>query len=177
MVTFLCRLFVWSVQKKSLFCHSHSEKYSNIDTLSSASCAPDCCNVLCSAGAPHVLSISFSEKNAFSAQLNANVAVWTWHKIKLSSYCSLDRILRPNRPFYSCGVGILAFAGTWGYIIKQEGLYQSKVNSSLVSTYNCKMGYWSFRGCVRDWVGIVSNWTMGLFWRKNYDPAPCASPQ
>ena len=116
MVTFLCRLFVWSVQKKSLFCHSHSEKYSNIDTLSSASCAPDCCNVLCSAGAPHVLSISFSEKkNAFSAQLNANVAVWTWHKIKLSSYCSLDRILRPNRPFYSCGLGILAFAGTWGW--------------------------------------------------------------
>ena len=28
--------------------------------------------------------------------------------------------------------------------IKQEGLYQSKVNSSLVSTYNCKMGYCLF---------------------------------
>ena len=27
------------------------------------------------------------------------------------------------------------------YIIKQEGLYQNKVNSSLVSTFNCKMGY------------------------------------
>ena len=30
------------------------------------------------------------------------------------------------------------------YIIKQEGLYQSKVNSSLVSTYNCKMCYCLF---------------------------------
>ena len=29
------------------------------------------------------------------------------------------------------------------YIIKQEGLYQNKVNSSLVFTCNCKMGYWS----------------------------------
>ena len=29
------------------------------------------------------------------------------------------------------------------YIIKQEGLYQNKVNSSLVFTGNCKMGYWS----------------------------------
>ena len=28
------------------------------------------------------------------------------------------------------------------YIIKQEGLYQNKVNSSLVFTCNCKMGYW-----------------------------------
>ena len=27
------------------------------------------------------------------------------------------------------------------YIIKQEGFYQNKVNSSLVSTCNCKMGY------------------------------------
>ena len=27
------------------------------------------------------------------------------------------------------------------YIIKQEGLYQYKVSSSLVSTCNCKMGY------------------------------------
>ena len=27
------------------------------------------------------------------------------------------------------------------YIIKQEGLYQNKVNSSIVSTCNCKMGY------------------------------------
>ena len=26
------------------------------------------------------------------------------------------------------------------YIIKQAGLYQNKVNSSLVSTCNCKMG-------------------------------------
>ena len=29
------------------------------------------------------------------------------------------------------------------YVIKQEGLYQNKVNSSLVSTFNCKMGYWN----------------------------------
>ena len=28
------------------------------------------------------------------------------------------------------------------YIIKQEGLFQNKVNSSLVFTWNCKMGYW-----------------------------------
>ena len=27
------------------------------------------------------------------------------------------------------------------YIQKQEGLYQNKVNSSLVSTCNCKMDY------------------------------------
>ena len=27
------------------------------------------------------------------------------------------------------------------YIRKQEGLYQNKVNPSLVFTYNCKMGY------------------------------------
>ena len=31
------------------------------------------------------------------------------------------------------------------YIIKQEGLYQNKVNSSLVFTRNCKMGYLNFR--------------------------------
>ena len=30
------------------------------------------------------------------------------------------------------------------YIIKQEGLYQNKVNSSLVITCNCKMGYFRF---------------------------------
>ena len=29
------------------------------------------------------------------------------------------------------------------YITKQEGLYQNKVNSSLVSTCNCKMDYCS----------------------------------
>ena len=29
------------------------------------------------------------------------------------------------------------------YIIKQEGLYQSKVTLSLASTHNCKMAYWS----------------------------------
>ena len=31
------------------------------------------------------------------------------------------------------------------YITKQEGLYQNKVNSSLVSTCNCKMDYCSIR--------------------------------
>ena len=30
------------------------------------------------------------------------------------------------------------------YIIKQAGLYQNKVNSSLISNCNCKMGYLSF---------------------------------
>ena len=30
------------------------------------------------------------------------------------------------------------------YIIKQEGLYQNNVNSSLVSTYNCNMAYSTF---------------------------------
>ena len=30
------------------------------------------------------------------------------------------------------------------YITKQEGLYQNKVNSSLVSTCNCKMDYWLY---------------------------------
>ena len=28
------------------------------------------------------------------------------------------------------------------YIIKQEGLFQNKVNSNLVSTCNCKMNYY-----------------------------------
>ena len=32
------------------------------------------------------------------------------------------------------------------YIIKQRGLYQNKVNSSLVSTCNCKMGYCNLVG-------------------------------
>ena len=82
-----------------------------------------------------------------------------------------------NRPFYSCGLSILAFEQTsgWGwpcsdtnlfpflmeiifknswlayknliYIIKQEGLFQNKVNSSLVFTWNCKMGYWHHFTC------------------------------
>ena len=33
------------------------------------------------------------------------------------------------------------------YIIKQEGLFQNKVNSSLVFTWNCKMGYWQHFTC------------------------------
>ena len=32
------------------------------------------------------------------------------------------------------------------YIIKQEGMYQNKVNSGLVFTCNCKMGYCEDRG-------------------------------
>ena len=28
------------------------------------------------------------------------------------------------------------------YLIKQEGLYQNKVNSSLIFSRNCKMDYW-----------------------------------
>ena len=28
------------------------------------------------------------------------------------------------------------------YVMKQEGLYQNKVNSSLVQNFNCKMGYY-----------------------------------
>ena len=28
------------------------------------------------------------------------------------------------------------------YIIKQEGLYQNKVNFRLASIHNCKMAYW-----------------------------------
>ena len=30
------------------------------------------------------------------------------------------------------------------YMGRQEGLYQNKVNSSLYSTCNCKMGYFSY---------------------------------
>ena len=29
-------------------------------------------------------------------------------------------------------------------MIKQEGLYQNKVNSSLASIHNCKMAYFSY---------------------------------
>ena len=76
-----------------------------------------------------------------------------------------------NRPFYSCGFSTLASEWTWGwdcpcfdtnlfpflikvmikkgrllknnmiYLIKEEGLHQNKVNCTLVSTCNCKMGY------------------------------------
>ena len=38
------------------------------------------------------------------------------------------------------------------YIIKQEELYQNKVNSSLVFTGNCKMGYWNAVKRVHYWV-------------------------
>ena len=39
------------------------------------------------------------------------------------------------------------------YITKQEGLYQNKVNSSLVSTCNCKMDYCRKRN---NWEKIMS---------------------
>ena len=46
------------------------------------------------------------------------------------------------------------------YIIKQEGLYQNKVNSSLVSNCHCKMGYCAI-GC--DLRSIVGNRTIALY--------------
>ena len=47
-------------------------------------------------------------------------------------------------------------------VITQEGLYQNKANSSLVSTYNCKMDYCpksakSKRGQATNRVSIVTN--------------------
>ena len=44
------------------------------------------------------------------------------------------------------------------YVIEQEGLYENKVNSSLVSTCNCQMRYW-----LTDTVCLhgLPNW--GLF--------------
>ena len=38
------------------------------------------------------------------------------------------------------------------YIIKEEGLNQNKVNSSLVFTCNCKMGY----SCIRAFYWTIS---------------------
>ena len=88
-------------------------------------------------------------------------------------------------PFYSRGLGVLAFESTWGWgwpcfdtnllpslmwillknasylnsnmihIIKPEGLYQNKVNSSLVFNRNCKMGYCFWN---RYWGRIVQLW-------------------
>jgi len=43
------------------------------------------------------------------------------------------------------------------YIIKQEGLYQNKVNSSLVFTGNCKMGYYRYiylHGWQKDFMAV-----------------------
>ena len=43
------------------------------------------------------------------------------------------------------------------YVIKQEGLYQNKVNSSLVSICNCKMDYyWTRLRKYRDQFVSVS---------------------
>ena len=53
------------------------------------------------------------------------------------------------------------------YIIKQEGLYQNKVNSSLVFTCNCKMGYWLL--LLQSTVNVngsmlhVSGFTLSIF--------------
>ena len=47
------------------------------------------------------------------------------------------------------------------YIIKQEGLYQKKVNSSLVFTSNCKMGY--SRETVKQYISLlIGHITMGV---------------
>ena len=40
------------------------------------------------------------------------------------------------------------------YITKQEGLYQNKVNFSLVSTCNCKMDYCRERPVMKNYSGI-----------------------
>ena len=57
------------------------------------------------------------------------------------------------------------------YIMKQEGLYQSKVNSSLISIrnymYSCtlyKMDYWWKRGAYRIWVHVCT--CSALIWRR-----------
>ena len=57
------------------------------------------------------------------------------------------------------------------YIMKQEGLYQSKVNSSLISIrnymYSCtlyKMDYWWKRGAYRIWVHVCT--CSVLIWRR-----------
>ena len=44
------------------------------------------------------------------------------------------------------------------YIIKQAGLYQNKVNSSLVSNCKCKMGYRAF---LLTWPA-----SMQIYWNK-----------
>lgn len=57
------------------------------------------------------------------------------------------------------------------YIVKQEGLYQSKVNFSLISIrnymYSCtlyKMDYWWKRGAYRIWVHVCT--CSALIWRR-----------
>ena len=36
--------------------------------------------------------------------------------------------------------------------------------------FNSKLDYWSGLGSGRDWVVVVPNCTMGLFWRTEFDP-------
>ena len=36
--------------------------------------------------------------------------------------------------------------------------------------FNSKLDYWSGLGSGRDWVVVVPNCTMGLFWRTGFDP-------
>ena len=36
--------------------------------------------------------------------------------------------------------------------------------------FNSKLDYWLGLGSGRDWVVVVSNCTMGLFWRTEFDP-------
>ena len=53
------------------------------------------------------------------------------------------------------------------YIIKQAGLYQNKVNSSLISNCNCKMGYWTMHkpfispGAPNDFLAIIEQVWVG----------------
>ena len=54
------------------------------------------------------------------------------------------------------------------YIIKQEGLYQNKVNSSLVFTGNCKMSYYcAFHKHVNSKVQKPSYRAYSLTWRES----------
>ena len=84
--------------------------------------------------------------------------------------------------FYSCGLSVLAFKRMWGwgwpcfdtnmnYIIKQEGLYQNKADSSLVCPCNCKMdncfGTPTWRRCSHLNGGLVRyylSWEVECEW-------------
>ena len=36
--------------------------------------------------------------------------------------------------------------------------------------FNSKLDYWSGLGSGRDWIVVVPNCTMGMFWRTEFDP-------
>ena len=36
--------------------------------------------------------------------------------------------------------------------------------------FNSKLNYWPGLGSGRDWVVVVPNCTMGMFWRTEFDP-------